>query len=211
MEPADETIELLQRWHGGDAAALAKLVERDRTWVEQQVRRRRGEPLRRHGETVDDVQDLMVRALQYAPRFVCANRRQFRGLLVRMIGNVLADKARRLDRREPPLSLAAASQSRLHLDPSLTSATGPCEAAARNEDLAWMQLGMDFLDAADRDLVRQRQFLERGFAEIAADLGATPDGVRMRFQRALLRLAGIVQRLQGGQLDALLAEQPPAE
>jgi hypothetical protein len=33
----------------------------------------------------------------------------------------------------------------------------------------------------------------------------------MRFQRALLRLAGIVQRLQGGQLDALLAEQPPAE
>ena len=206
MTADPETVELLQRWHAGDQQALADLVQRDRAWIEARVRQGRGSKLQRHGETMDDFQDLMLRALTYVPRFLCANRRQFRGLLARMLENLLVDKARRLDSRAPEVPLASPSQSQLVLDPHLASATGPAEAAARNDDIAWMQLGLQFLDAEDRDVVWQRQFLDRSFAEIGAELGAASDAVRMRFHRALLRLAGIVQRQQLGQLDALLGE-----
>lgn len=207
MTADPETVELLQRWHAGDQQALADLVQRDRAWIEARVRQGRGSKLQRHGETMDDFQDLdPPPAPNYAPRFLCANRRQFRGLLARMLENLLVDKARRLDSRAPEVPLASPSQSQLVLDPHLASATGPAEAAARSDDIAWMQLGLQFLDAEDRDVVWQRQFLDRSFAEIGAELGAASDAVRMRFHRALLRLAGIVQRLQLGQLDALLGE-----
>jgi DNA-directed RNA polymerase specialized sigma24 family protein len=72
--------------------------------------------------------------------------------------------------------------------------------------VAWMRLGMEFLGHDEREIVWQRQFLERSFAEIAATIGATDDAVRMRFHRTLLRLAHVVQQLQAGQMDRLLAQ-----
>lgn len=206
MPPApDETLHLLQRWHGGDRVALADLVERDRAWVEQSIRKRRGAALQQLGETHDDVQDLMVKALQYSPKFLCANRLQFRALLVRMIQNLLIDKARGVAARSLD-RLEALQDSRLSLDPALVVATRPDEVAAKHEELAWMQLGLEFLDADDRDLIRRRQFQEQPFEVIGQALGAQANTVRMRFQRALLRLAGVVQRLQKGELERLLGE-----
>jgi RNA polymerase sigma factor (sigma-70 family) len=205
MPPDDPTIELLQRWHGGDHTALATLVERDRPWIEAKVRRLRGVLAQRHGETMDDFQDLMLRALQYAPRFVCANRNQFRGLLARMIGNLIADRVRRQGHQHLDRPLADLSQSHLTLGQAIASNTNPLDAAARSDDLAWMHLGMQFLEDQEREIVWQRQFLERNFAEIATDFDMTPDAVRMRFHRTLLRLATLVQRLQQGRLDELLA------
>lgn len=204
--PADDpTIDLLQRWHGGDHAALATLVERDRPWIEAKVRRLRGSLAQRHGETMDDFQDLMLRALQYAPRFACANRSQFRGLLARMISNLIADKVRRAEGSHLDRPLADLSQSHQSLGLAIASNTNPADAAARKDDLAWMHLGMQFLDFEERELIWQRQFLERNFVEIAADLKSSPDAVRMRFHRTLLRLATLVHRLQQGHLDELLA------
>ena len=206
MTGPDDTQDLLHRWHEGDAEALAALVERDRGWVEGRVRKRRGVALRRHGDTLDDFQELMLRALRYSPKFVCANRLQFRALLARMIENLVADKARSLGSRRHEVHVESLSGSQLSLVPGVGDATGPVEAASRAEDIAWMRLGLEFLGDAERDVVWQRQFEERSFVEIAATAGATEDAVRMRFQRALLRLAAIVQRLRAGELDGLLAD-----
>lgn len=210
MTAADPTIELLQRWHGGDPTALASLVELDRPWIEAKVRRLRGSLAQRHGETMDDFQDLMLRALQYAPRFVCANRRQFRGLLARMISNLITDKVRRANGAELDRPMADLSQSHLTLGQAVASSTNPADAAARQDDLAWMHLGMQFLDDDERELIWQRHFCERNFADIAADLQSSADAVRMRFHRTLLRLATLVHRLQQGQLDELLASDGEA-
>jgi RNA polymerase sigma factor (sigma-70 family) len=207
MAAPDDTLDLLQRWHRGDREALATLVERDRPWVEGHVRQRRGAALQRHEETADEFQELMLRVLRYTPRFLCANRAQLRGLLSRMIENLLIDRARRLASRRHEVLLGQASHSQLGLVPGMSPATDPADAAARGEDVAWMRLGLEFLGSKDRDIVWQRQFAEASFVEIAAALGATEDSVRMRFQRALLRLAAIVQRLRAGELDQLLAEQ----
>jgi hypothetical protein len=59
--------------------------------------------------------------------------------------------------------------------------------------------------------VRARTFEEMDFAAAGARIGLSADAARMRLQRSLLRLTGIVQRLQQGQLDALLAERELAD
>lgn len=205
MAGGDDTLELLQRWQDGDREALGSLVERDRDWIEDRVRRRRGGVLQAHGETHDDVQDLMLRALQYSPRFLCRDRSQFRALLARMIENLLTDRARSLASRQRERHLDSLfAESRLSLDPALARSGEASAAAMQNEELAWMRLGLEFLEPDERDVVWRRQILEQGFAEIAAADGVQPDAVRMRFNRALLRLAGIVQRLQAGRLRDLL-------
>ncbi|MBM4061154.1 MAG: RNA polymerase sigma factor [Planctomycetes bacterium] len=205
--PDDETVSLLRRWHGGDRAALAALVERDRDWVEQAVRRRRGPNLQRLSETHDDVQDLMLKALQYSPRFLCRDRGQFRALIARMIENMLVDRSRSAAARHPERHYESLSaESRLALDPGVPTDAEPGAEAARDEEFDWMRLGLEFLDADDRDLIRRRQLLEQSFVEIAGELGVPANTLRMRFNRAMLRLAGIVQRLQHGELRALLGD-----
>ena len=125
-----------------------------------------------------------------------------------MIENLLTDRARQVRRRSFAELTGGFAESRLSLDPTVRVATEPGEAAARNEELAWMRIGLEFLSDDERSLVERRQLEEQGFAEIADQDGGTPDAVRMRFNRALLRLAGIVQRLQGGGLDSVLDVRP---
>lgn len=205
-EAHDETMQLLTCWHDGDRDALMQLLDRDRQWIESRIRARRGTQLRQHAETNDDIQDLMVDALEYSPRFVAANRKQFRGLLARMIENRLTDRARGLQRRGKVETFRG--DSRLSLNPDLAARqpTEPAAAAIRNEELEWMRLGLEFLDADDRALVFRRQFAEQSFIEIAEADGIAADAIRMRFHRAVLRLAGIVQTLQAGNIDGILQD-----
>lgn len=212
-EQIDDTPDLLRRWHGGDRQALGVLLDRDRGWIRSAVRRQRGERLKRFDDTVDDMQDLMVEVLEYAPRFEVANQRQFRGLVSRMIRNLLIDKARKIKVRQPR-GLAqgdALGESRISLDPALASMTSPSEAAAREEELQWLRIGIEFLDDEDRDVIRMHKFEGIPFAEIARRFEVEANTARMRCRRALLRLAGIVQRLQRDGIDSILdsAALPP--
>jgi DNA-directed RNA polymerase specialized sigma24 family protein len=146
----------------------------------------------------------MLRALQYAPRFLCRDRGQFRALLARMIENLLTDRARALAAKGREVHFESFADSRLDLDPALAQSAQATRAAARDEELGWMRLGLEFLEPEERDVIWRRQFLEQGFADIATADGSQPDAVRMRFNRALLRLAGVVQRLQAGRMQELL-------
>ena len=207
-EDHDDTQALLQRWHDGDRAALLRLVDRDRAWVERRVRSRRGALLQRMEETVDGMQDLMLRAIDYAPRFRVANRAQFRALLGRMLGNLLADRARCLARQPPPMTLSEADASRARVDLCASEpGAAPADAAAHAEELGWLRLGLEFLPPLERRLIRARTFEELGFDDAGERVGLGADAARVRFRRALLKLAGVVQRLQQGELDAMLDER----
>lgn len=210
MSAEERTLELLGRWHSGDRAALMELVERDREWILDRVRRARGPALRRDADTIDHFQDLMVDVLDYAPRFLVASRSQFRRLVARMVDNLLVDRARWLARRRPVQGGDVGSwqsESRLCLDPSVPVGEAPSVAAARAEELDWLRLGLQFLDEDERRLVHEHKLDGRSFVELGAELGVAPNTLRMRCSRALLRLAGIMRRLQAGKLDELLDER----
>jgi len=203
-----ETRDLLLRWHGGDQNAMADLVQQEAAFVERQVRSRLGPVLRRQHDTQDIVQSTLLQALRTAPKFLVSDREQLRGLLVRMVENALRVQAnhqqrqKRDIRREQPLHQNA-GDTVLDLDPA-AAVTNPGAAAERTEARDWVRLALELLDADDREVIVLRDYEELSFVAIAAQLGEAEDTVRMRYRRAMPKLANTLSRLRQGKLGDLL-------
>ncbi len=208
IEPA-ATRDLLQRWHSGEQDALAELLSRDLPWICAHVRKRLGAQLRTLGETDDFAHEVVVDFLRNGPRLLLSDQQQLRAFLARVVENVLADQARfhqaaRRDvRRRQPLP----SDSVLQLDGAADPVTRPSQAADQNEQRAWIRIALELLGAEDRQVVLLRDWEELGFGEVGERMGLSAAAARMRYVRALPRLAKTVQRLQDRQLQALLREQ----
>jgi RNA polymerase sigma-70 factor (ECF subfamily) len=204
MASDDSSIaDLLRGWHAGVPGALEALIRLELPWIREHVHHRLGDLLRARGETADYVHDALVEVLRYAPRFVTADRARFRSLLARIIENVLRDRhdwytaKRRALCRERPLP----SGSVLDLDLRHDSVTRPSQEAVRHEREAMVRLALELLDPDDRKVILLRQWDELPFAEIAAQTGFTEDAARMRFRRALPKLAEKVAELFGDDVE----------
>lgn len=204
MDSNDDTRVLLQRWHAGDRAAIEALLARDLDWIRDFVRSRLGPVLRARAETMDYVQDAIFDVLDYVPRFVTSDRGRFRALIARIIENQLRDAhdhhaaARRSVKREKPLP----SDSLLDLDAPQRGVTQPGAAVEQRDREAWVRLALELLDPQDREVILLRQWQELEFAAIGERMGLSADGARMRFHRALPKLARQLERLRAGK-DAL--------
>ncbi|MFG0317500.1 MAG: RNA polymerase sigma factor [Planctomycetota bacterium JB042] len=208
MTDGGDTRELLARWHAGDEEALATLVERHRDWIESRVRRRLGAALRAKDETQDVVQDAVLELLRYAPRFAARHGGTFRRLVARIVENVLRDRSdwftarRRAMSRERPL----AADSVLWIDPPVGAPARPDDRAAADEAAARMRLALELLGEEDRRVVVLRDWDGLEFARIGERTGARADAVRMRYHRALLKLAELVDRLRAEGVGGLLGD-----
>lgn len=144
--------------------------------------------------------EAVVEALEYSPPFLIDDRDRFRGLLVRIVENVLRDRddwyrARRRDMaRERPLPSASVLQLEVE-------GSSPSQAADRSEWEDWLRLGLEFLDAEDRTVILRRQWDGQDYESLGRELGVSADAARMRFNRALSRLAQVVERLKRGDLE----------
>lgn len=199
------TRTLLQRLHANDPEALPQLLERDLEWITTQVQKRVGAQLRQNAETMDFVQDAVIDALHHGPRFVVSDKDQFRRLMARIVENAVRKRHRFLhaERRDVARAQPLPSESICDLD---ASKDNPARAAERSEHRAWVQLAIEMLGEADRDLVRLRQWEGMSFAEVGKVLGIEEDAARMRFKRALAKLARMVKEIRAGGLDAMLAD-----
>lgn len=209
MQPTlTETFVLLRDWHNGDRRALDRLLERDLPWVRNHVVGRLGGLLKAKGDLDDYVQEAAIQALQYVPRFTMSDRDQFRALLAKITENVLRDNIKKLKtgKRDVAREKSTPRDSFLHLDPPVASVTRPSQAASRNEERLWVRLAIDLLESDDRNLILWREWEKLGFAEIADRLGINEDAARMRFTRALPKLATKVEQLQQGRLGSIVAE-----
>ena len=200
---SDDTRDLLQRWHGGDRAAIDALVARDLPWIRGYVQQRLGPLLRARGDTMDYVQDAVIAVLEYSPRFLTDNRARFRALLARIVENHLRDAhdhhmaACRALARERPVP----SDSALDLDRPQRPVTQPDSRAHSNEQQAWVRLALELLDVEDRQVLLLRQWQELEFVAIGERMGLSEDAARMRFQRALPKLAKKLDQLRAGHAE----------
>ena len=207
----------LRRWHAGDASAFDELIEREMPWIRELVKQRMGALLRRAESSSDIVQDVVVSILRTGPRFVISDQRQFRAFLARVAENVILDQHARLTaqrrdlRREEPLP---SRDSVIVLDRGTTPVARPSEAAADDEQRALLWLSLRLVDPVDREVIELRDYEELAFGEIAERLGSTTDAVRMRYHRALPRLAQTLLELRHRRLGNVLGQQedpqPPA-
>lgn len=205
-----ETRQLLNDWHQGHEGALEALLERNLGWIRKRVSRRLGPLLRAKGETGDYVQDAMVDVLRYGPKFVMSDEAQFRALLAKIIENVLCGRhdwftaQRRSADRERPME----RETILDFDRIRhASSTRPGEALERDESKEFARIGISLLEEADREIILLRQWDELSYLEIGERLQVSENTARMRFERALPKLARVVARLKAGDIDALLAGQ----
>ncbi|MEE2887268.1 MAG: sigma-70 family RNA polymerase sigma factor [Planctomycetota bacterium] len=203
-DPPSETMNLLLRWHSGDRSAIDQLIARDLPWIQQQVRKRLGPALRMRGDTEDYMQDAMIEALKYCPRFVSRSQSRFRNIMARIIENVLRDKNRwhQARRRAMSKERRIPSDSVLDLDPPNESVTRPSEGAQQNERELWVRLALEFLRPDDRKVILMRQWESKSFAEIAEELGITAETARMRFHRSLPRLGRKIMELRANRTAA---------
>ncbi|MHC4512215.1 MAG: RNA polymerase sigma factor [Planctomycetota bacterium] len=202
-EEPDQTYHLLQRWHGGDPEALGGLVRKNLAWIRNRVEHRVGDMLREKADIDDFVQEAMVEILRYGPRFVMSNRAQFRGLMAKVIENVIRGQYDRFTalRRELHRERPVPSDTVLNLDPPQVSVTRPSQNFQRKEGAAWVRIGLDLLEPAQREIIVLRQWEGLSFQEIGERLGITENTARMRFQRAVQRLAQIVRKARSGDVE----------
>ena len=206
--PNPDTLELLERWHGGDVGALERLIELHLPWIRRYASARMGRELRAFESSEDVVQHALASFFQHGPSFVPQNEAQFRGLLARVVLNRLHDlhdyatAARRDRAREQALPSSGVSRIGAHA----RSADSPTRAAEDNEARSFVALAMQLIDPEDRHLIRLREWEQREYADIGRELAITPDAARMRFQTAVARLGKQVKQLQSGALDEFVAE-----
>lgn len=187
MDDAPSFAELLRRVRGGDQDGAAELVRRYEPAIRRAVRMKLTDTrLRRTLDSVDVCQSVLgnffVRAA--AGQFDLDAPEQLLRLLVSMAHNKLIDHARReqASRRDarrvrtdggPPLEAVA--------DPHET----PSEVVAGRELLERVR---SLLSEEERSLMdRRRQGCS--WEKLAAEAGTTPDALRMKYSRALDRVA----------------------
>lgn len=199
----NDTRSLLERWHAGSPEAQRALAEKNLDWVENRVRERLGTHLLRVGELRDFAHEALLDFLQYAPRFQVASGAQLRALLARVVENAIRDQDDfwfRAQRRAISQEMTLGSDSVVDLGARVRPATPPEEGAARNEMSALLRLAVELLDPADRKVVLLRHWDDLEFPVIAERLGVGEEAARKRYQRALPRVARLVERLQRGEL-----------
>lgn len=198
----DATPELLRRWHAGDEAALTVLVHAQLPWLRALVERRLGGFLRDRGDPDDYLQEVVLDFLRDGPRFQVQSTAQLRALLARIVENTLRDRNDwyRAKRRFLAGQVSLPTDTVLQLDPALQRGTTPSQGAQRNEVREWVRLGIELLEPEDRKILLAREYEDRSFVEIGAELGMMPNAVRMRWVRAVGRLAELLQELRAGQV-----------
>ena len=196
------TALLLDSWNAGDRTALDSLLERHLPWIELLVRRRLGPRLRRKHQTGDIVQEAVVKFLRYGPRIQIASDDAFRALFARIVENVLRDENDWFAARRRSLALEKPlpSTTILHLQAVRGTEDSPSRVVQKQEQEAWIRLGIELLDPKERTILVLHEWDRESFLKIGKRYGISKDAARMRFQRALKRLAGMVVMLRRGQI-----------
>jgi RNA polymerase sigma-70 factor (ECF subfamily) len=198
-----DTRTLLERWYAGNAEAQRRLAEKNLAWIEARVRQRLGAHLRRIGDLRDFVNEALLDFLEYAPRFRVESTAQLRALLARVVENAIRDQDDfwfRARRRALSQELRLETDSIVALGERLRPTTPPEDRAARNEMSALLRLAIEILEPDDRRVILLRHWDELEFEEVARRLATTVEAARKRYQRALPRLARVIERLQRGEL-----------
>jgi RNA polymerase sigma-70 factor (ECF subfamily) len=178
--------ELINRLRSGDASAAAEIVRTYEKEIRRTIRVRLTEArLRRTLDSMDICQSVLanffVRAV--AGQFELDQPEQVLRLLLTMAKNKVIDKAR----------MERARGADLRVDPggsALLAAVHTCQ-----ETPSQIAAGKELLENARRLLSEEERFLAdqraigRGWSDLAAELGKSPEAIRKQLERALDRVA----------------------
>ena len=186
MQPTDDFPDWMDRVRRGDSEAAAELVRRYEKAVRVAVRLKLTDPrLRRQFDSMDVCQSVMasffVRAA--AGQFDLENPQQLVALLMRMAQNKFLGQARHHFQAKRDVGQIVWADG--DAVPLADATPGPDRQVEGREQLENL---LAKLTPEERELANRRS-QRQTWVEMAAELGGTPQGHRMRLTRALDRVA----------------------
>lgn len=205
---ADDVAVTLRAWfEQRDPAALERLLRDHLDFLRHYASRQLSAELRKKEETGDIVQEAVVDFFHYQPPFVVATSAQLRGLLCRIVDGVLSGQHRFFQRlrrqiaKEQPLPQGTS----VVLQPFVARDPSPSALVSGHEQEAAVRLAIATLPPLDQRIVMLRVYEQLDYASIAAQVGMKADSVRVRHDRALVRLSRKVRAANQGDFEAFLA------
>jgi RNA polymerase sigma-70 factor (subfamily 1) len=185
---------LVERARAGDRAALEALVVEHLPALRAFVRMQAGQELRDHESCSDLVQSACREVLADLSAFEYREEAGFRRWLFRAAERKILDRARyhgrekRDTRREQAIDGGGTG-----LLDCYASFCTPSEVAVAREEEARIEGAMDRLPESYREVLRLRHLLGLSNAEIAGEIGRTPEYARMLLGRARRRLTELLE------------------
>lgn len=175
------TALLLRRWRDGDRRAREDLYARLDPLLRRWAHGRMPPGLRDLADTGDLVQTALLRVIGRLDQFESTHGGALYGYVRTALLNVIRDawRAHPQAGREPVAALADLPQP----------PGSALEAALGRDGLLAYEQALAGLEPAHRELVLMRFEFGLSFGEIASELGESADGVRMKLNRALRRMA----------------------
>jgi RNA polymerase sigma factor (sigma-70 family) len=172
------TAWLLDRIRAGDGGARAALIARVQPLLQRFAHGRVPQRLRHEEDTADLIQLTWLKVLERIERIESREPGAFFAYLRTVLINALRESLRRNQR----------SPVQPGVDVDDAGAVVPVSHADPDDWLAWEQ-SLAKLSDAHRGLVLMRFEFGMSFVEIGAELGESPDGVRVKLNRAIARMA----------------------
>lgn len=198
---APKTETLLNQAREGNSLALNQLMERHRKSIQQLVRMRLDQKIRRRVGVSDVVQDVMVEANRRMQRYLEDPAMPFHLWLRQIARDRIIDAHRRhrgsarrsVDREQAVTVPRGYDQSSIQLaaalgDPELT----PAAAALQKEMAARIERAIANLDERDAEIIVMRHYEMLTNQEVALALGLTEPAASMRYLRAIRRLKSVI-------------------
>ena len=194
-DPIDRTMDLVRRAHGGDGAALDRIIDRYYERVRRIVRLRLGSALRKRVDSSDILQEVFLEAVKRFDRFEMRDDGSLIHWMACMVESRIRDAAdyfgaaKRDAGREVPLA-----GDSTQLDRDLTAGgLLPAESAQRQEQIARLEAAIERLSPPDRELILLRDYAGLSWERIAELTGRpTPDAARMAHAEAVKRLGRLL-------------------
>ena len=185
VEAQHTTQVLLQRIRDGDDAAREALLRRVLPLFERWARGRLPDRARGAVETADLVQMTLLSAMRGVERFESTHPGAFFAYLRAILLNALR---KTIGHEALPGSRFAVED----VEDELVDGGSTLEALVGRENLVAYEQALRGLSPAHQALVVMRFELGMSFPEIAAELGESVDGVRVKLNRALKKMIAIL-------------------
>ena len=192
------TLTLVNKAKAGENQALNLLLDRYMKRILGIVRLRLGSRLRQKMESMDIVQEVMIRAIKGFENFELQDEGAFLHWLSKLVQNQIRDladyhSAEKRDFKQEKTSLRNSDSDRSILGQiPANSIFRPSVQLQLKEDILELEAALDQLPEKQKEIIIMRQYEGLTFKDIGLEINCSEDAARMQFARAINKLTDIM-------------------